>query len=131
MIEVKKNLYCPQCLATNVVKNRIKRSGEQNYLCRKCGKQFQKEYFYWGCYKYVKVLVVSMLVNGSGVRSISRVLKISIGCVLRTLVKAGELVNIRPQKSHYHKVQIDELYSFVKNKSKKVWIIYAYDAESK
>jgi len=34
-------------------------------------------------------------------------------------------------KSRYHKVQIDELYSFVGNKRKKVWIISAYDAESK
>jgi len=46
MIEVKKSLYCPQCLATNVVKNGIKSSGKQNYLYRKCGKQFQYEYFY-------------------------------------------------------------------------------------
>jgi len=131
MIEVKKKLYCPQCLAANVVKNGIKSSGEQNYLCRKCGKQFQKEYFYQGCCKHIKMLVISMLVNGCGVRAISRVLKISIGCVLRTLVKAGELVNIRPQKTHYHMVQIDELYSFVGNKRKKVWVIYAYDTESK
>jgi len=72
-----------------------------------------------------------MLVNGSGIRAISRVLKISTGCVLRTLVRAGELVNIRPKNKYYHKVQIDKLYSFVANKGKKVWIIYAYDTESK
>jgi len=60
-----------------------------------------------------------MLVNGNGIRAIGRVLKVSTGCVLRTLVKAGELLNIRPQKKHYHKVQIDELWSFVGNKGKK------------
>jgi len=119
MIEVKKSLYCPQCLAANVVKNGIKSTGAQNYLCKKCGKQFQHEYLYWGCYKYVKSLIISMLVNGSGIRAIARVLKISTVCVLRTLVKAGELVDIRPQKTHYHKVQADELYSFVRNKGKK------------
>jgi len=119
MIEVKKSLYCPQCLATNVVKNGIKSSGEQNYLCKKCYKQFQSEYFYWGCYKHIKSLIISMLVNGSGIRAISRVLKISTGCVLRTLVRAGELVNIRPKNKYYHKVQIDEIYSFVANKGKK------------
>jgi len=131
MIEVKKSLYCPQCLAANVVKNGKKSTGEQNYLCKKCKKQFQREYVYWGCYKHVKLMVISLLVNGCGVRAIARVLKISTGCVLRTLVKAGELVNIRPRKNHYHKVQVDELYSFVGSKSKKVWIIYAYDVESK
>jgi len=60
-----------------------------------------------------------MLVDGSGVRAIGRVLKVSTGCVLRTLVRAGELLDIRPRKGHYHKVQIDELYSFVGNKRKK------------
>jgi len=60
-----------------------------------------------------------MLVNGSGIRAISRVLKVSTGCILRTLVKAGELLNIRPQKKHYHKVQINKLSSFVGNKDKK------------
>jgi len=100
-------------------------------LCKKCRKQFQYEYFYRGCYKHIKSLIISMLVNGCGVRAIARVLKISTCYVLRTLVKAGELLNIRPKKPHYHKVQVDELYSFVGSKRKKVWIIYAYDAESK
>jgi len=39
-----------------------------------------------------------MLVNGNGIRAIGRVLKASTGCVLRTLVKTGELLNIRPLK---------------------------------
>ena len=30
----------------------------------------------------------------------------------------------------YHKVQVDKLYSFVQNKNKKVWILYAYCAQT-
>jgi len=114
-----KDLYCPQCLATNVVKNGIKRTSGQNYLCKKCGKQFQREYLYWVCYSQVKSLVIRMLVNRSGISTVARVLKTSIGCVLRTLVKAGQLVDIRPQKTHCHKAQIDELYGFVETRTKK------------
>jgi len=31
-----------------------------------------------------------MLVNGVGIRAINRILKVSINCVIRTLVKFGE-----------------------------------------
>ena len=30
----------------------------------------------------------------------------------------------------YHKVQVGELYSFVQNKNKKVWILYVYCAQT-
>lgn len=52
----------------------------------------------------------------------------SAGCVLRTLLSIGNLITIVPQRKHYHKVKIYELYSFVGSKKKKVWIIYIYDA---
>ena len=48
--------------------------------------------------------------------------------MIRTLLKTGEQINICSSKRHYHKIQIDELHSFVRKK--KVWIIYAYDAET-
>jgi insertion element IS1 protein InsB len=73
-------------------------------------------------------MILRMLVNGNGVRDICRIALVSAGCVLRTLLSIGNLITIEPQRKHYSKVQIDELYSFVGSKKKKVWIIYAYDA---
>jgi len=115
-------------LGSKVVKNGLKITGTQNYLCTKCKKQFQSDYFYLGCQKDVKLMILRMLVNGNGVRDICRIALVSAGCVLRTLLSIGNLITIEPQRKHYHKVQIDELYSFVGSKKKKVWIIYAYDA---
>ncbi len=63
-------------------------------------------------------------------RDIVKILSVSLGCVLRTLIRTSENIVIKPSKRHYHKVQIDELYSFVGSEQKKVWIIYAYDAET-
>ena len=123
-------LDCPHCLGTKVVKNGLKKSGRQNYRCKGCGKQFQDEYLYWGAEQKNKELVSRMLIRGSGIRDIANVLTISTGCVLRVLVSYADL-ELKPRHRFYHQVQVDELYSFVQSKKKKVWIIYAYCAQTK
>lgn len=123
-------LNCPHCFSTKVVKNGKKCNGSQNYLCKKCQKQFLYEYLYWGADVKIKCQILTLLVHGNGVRDISVILGVSQGCVLRTLIKNGSETMIKPTKKHYNRVQIDELYSFVHNKKKKVWLLYAYDAET-
>lgn len=66
-----------------------------------------------------------MLVRGSGIRDIAYVLNISQTCVLGIL-KSQSGIEFKPRHQHYHQVQVDELYSFVGSKKKKVWILYAY-----
>ena len=124
------SLECPHCLSAKVVKNGRKKSGSQNYLCRSCGKQFQDEYLYWGAEKSNKVLITRMLTRGSGIRDIADVLRISTGCVLRVLLSFMN-IELKPKYGYYHQVQVDELYSFVGSKKKKVWILYAYCAQTK
>lgn len=121
---------CPYCLSAKVVRNGKKKSGAQNYLCKRCGKQFLDEYLYWGGDKRVKDQILPMLLRGSGVRDCAAVLGISKNCVLRHLIKAAGETVIKPEKSYYHKVQIDELWSYVGKKEKKVWLLYAYCPQS-
>ena len=130
MVKLYKAESCPYCLSAKVVCNGKKKSGAQNYLCKSCGKQFQAEYLYWGRDKRVKDQILPMLPRGSGVRDCEAVLGISKNCVLGHLVKEAEKVQIKPRKSYYHRVQIDELWSYVKKKEKKVWLLYAYCPES-
>ncbi|MBA4850527.1 IS1 family transposase [Emticicia sp. BO119] len=40
LINIKVN--CPHCHSTKVVKNGIKTTGRQNFLCNTCGKQFHR-----------------------------------------------------------------------------------------
>ena len=70
-----------------------------------------------------------MLLRGSGIRDVAQVLGLSLGCVLRCLLAAAQGLVIRPTYKHYHRVQIDEVYTFVGNKKKKVWLLYAYARE--
>lgn len=67
-----------------------------------------------------------MLLRSSGVRDCCAVLGISMGCVLRIILSMAEKAQLKPKYSYYHKVQIDEQWSYVGKKSKKVWLIYAY-----
>jgi IS1 family transposase len=126
----KQSLSCPYCFGTKVIKNGRKKSGAQNYRCQVCGKQFQDEYLYWGAEQKNKDLISRMLVKGSGIRDIANILTISTGCVLRVLLSYTN-VELKPRHQSYHQVQVDELYSFVQSKKKKVWILYAYCAQTK
>ena len=123
-------MTCPYCLSEKVVRNGKKKSGVQNYLCKHCGKQFQDDYLYRGRDKGVKDRVLPMLLRGSGIRDCAVVLGISKNCVLRHLVKAAGEIVIKPKKRYYPCIQIDELWSYVARKEKKVWLLYAYCAQS-
>lgn len=126
---IKRSLECPHCYSSKVVKNGRKKSGFQNYRCKGCGKQFQDEYLYFGAERKNKDLVSRMLVRGSGIRDIADVLRVSSRCVLGVLLSYATL-ELKPKQSFYHQVQVDELYSFVQSKKKKVWILYAYCAQT-
>ncbi|MCS6796801.1 MAG: IS1 family transposase [Raineya sp.] len=131
MYEIIQNLRCSHCLDVKVVKNGKKSNGQQNYECKSCGKQFQAQYFYNASNPAIQELVKRMLLRGSGIRDIAKVLLVSVGAVLRLIVRWGKEMQVKPRKKHYKRVQIDELWSFVGKKEKKVWIWYAYCSESK
>ena len=129
-MKVEQSLQCPHCYGAKVVKNGHKKNGTQTYLCKNCDKQFQDMYLYWGAEKRVKSLALRMLIRGSGISDIAYVLSISQTCVLQ-LLEAQAGIELKPRQSSYDRVQVDELYSFVGSKKKKVWILYAYCADTK
>ena len=126
MCEIKIKVKCAHCCSPKVVKNGVKRTGQQNFRCKTCGKQFQHEYFYQGADPLVKHRVKSSLLHGSGIRDCVKVHGMAAKTVLGLIAKTSQSLVTRPRQRHYERVQIDELYSFVGNKGKKVWIFYAY-----
>ena len=82
---------CVQCHQTRgVVKNGKAETGHQRYLCRNCKKSFQLEYVYNANQPGTHDQIIEMTMNGSGVRDIGRVLKISPTTVIT------HLKNFRP-----------------------------------
>jgi insertion element IS1 protein InsB len=75
-----------------------------------------------------------MLIRGSGVRDIAYVLQIATKSVLCFIEKFAKTIQNKPflipKEKIYQVVQIDEMYTFVQNKGKKVWIFYAYSPET-
>ena len=133
MCEISLPIKCVHCQSVKVVRNGRKANGQQNYRCKDCGVrckdcgvQFQKEYFYNACNPAISELIKRMLLRGCGISDICAVLLVSATAVLRLIIRWGKAVKIKPSHKRYHKVQIDEMWSFVGAKQHKVWILYAY-----
>jgi transposase-like protein len=82
MCEITTIVNCPHCKGSKVKKNGKKRTGKQNFLCHGCKNRLQFEYSYRGADPGTKGLVCAMALNGSGIRDIQRVLRLSIACIL-------------------------------------------------
>ena len=131
MCEITIQVNCPYCHRMKVVKNGIKRTGKQNFLCRACGKQFQFEYAKAGCKPEVKQLVLRMLVRNSGIRDIEEVTGVHRQTVLRWLNQKAESLQVKPRLEGYKSVQLDEVWTFVgQRKKRKRWLFYAYAPET-
>ena len=131
MCEITIQVTCPHCRGVKVKKNGRKPTGKQNFLCQGCNKQFQYEYVYKGADPKNKAQVRLMTLNGSGIRDIHRVLKLSIVCILSILRKWFQQNKEPCFAGSYEQVQLDELWTFVKHRKKgKRWLWYAYDKES-
>ena len=124
-------IICPHCHSSKVVKNGVKSTGRQNFLCKSCSKQFQWEYLYRGADPSVKSQALSGLLHGNGVRDCLKVFGLSPTTTLNTILSEGKKVQIKARKHYYERIEIDEMYSFVNSKGKKVWIFYAYAPETK
>ncbi|WP_442892826.1 transposase-like zinc-binding domain-containing protein [Emticicia sp. 17c] len=88
------------------VKNGIKKNKAQNYKCKDCNKQFQAEYLYWGANVFIKRQIIRLLLHGNGITDVAKTLGVSKGCVIRTMLKTGTSVMLKPSKKHYQKFRL-------------------------
>jgi transposase-like protein len=102
------------------VRNAKKRNGRQNLRCKDCRKQFQEDYVYKGCVPENKSFALKMLCRGSGIRDAAAVTGVSSSTELALLKEAAAGITLKPQKHQYRQVQIDEQWSYVGKKEKKV-----------
>ena len=81
---------CPKCESVKISKNGVNVNNKQRYICnnKECeGKSFILEYTYKGCEHGINEKIINMTANASGIRDISRSLKISKQKVQDTLKK--------------------------------------------
>jgi insertion element IS1 protein InsB len=126
-----KPISCPKCRSHSIKKNGTTAQGKQRYRCKWCFRQFITDYSYQGCRPEVRNMILPMTMNGSGIRDISRVLKISINTVLKTIRKQVEAVSEPVVPDRVTELQIDEMWSFVGKKANQRWLWYGFDPDSK
>jgi transposase-like protein len=86
----KKELHCPHCQSDDLVKNGKAPNGTQRWCCNTCKKSFRFNYRYNACKQGVKERIIELTLNSSGVRDISRVLKINKNTVCAVLKKNAQ-----------------------------------------
>ena len=90
------HVSCPHCgEQKSIVGNgKARRTGFQRYFCRSCQRYFQLDYLNQGCTPNIHERIVTLTMEGLGVRAIARVLKISLTTVIKHLKK------IEPTATH-------------------------------
>ena len=88
---------CPVCDGIHVNRYGKTGDGKQRYICRNktcSGKTFIRDYSELGRLPEVKEQIIEMSINGSGIRDIARVLKISSTTVIEELKKKDQQCNM-------------------------------------
>jgi len=125
-----KNKICPKCNGEDIVKNGFQ-NHLQRYQCKTCNKNFQKDYNYKAYKKNTNRMVIILLKEGCGVRSISRILQISKNTVLSRILKISSRIKPPLLFKLGCKFEVDELWTFIGNKDKMTWVTYAIERETK
>ncbi|KAA6310816.1 hypothetical protein EZS27_037949 [termite gut metagenome] len=123
-------LHCPDRQSPKIKKNSKNASGKQNYLCKNCFYQFIGDHAltYKGCHSELIKRILLILVRGIGIRDISVIQEVSVRKVLSVLVNSHYVIT--PHKFHYEILEVNEFWTYVGNKGKKYWLIYAYERQS-
>jgi transposase-like protein len=81
---------CPHCHSTDIIKHGKSAEGKQRYLCQndECPyRTFILNQTYPGRARDIKQQITEMSLNGSGIRDIARVLKVSPTTVIKEFKK--------------------------------------------
>jgi IS1 family transposase len=122
----KEKITCPRCASLHIKKNGISANGKQRYCCHDCHRQFITRYSYQGCIPFVRSLIVPMTLNGSGIRDISRVLRVSINTVLKVIREKAAVTPEPALPKRLSDAEVDEMWSFIGKKRRQCWLWYAF-----
>ena len=134
---------CPYCQTINVRKFGLS-NGKQRYEClnKECShRTFLSEYTYNAYAPDIKERLFFLLVNGNGTRAISRILRIAkdtvtdiirgfesdVWYVNHDYLNANKEKKIDVELVPVDEIEMDEMWSFVQNKSQQCWLWWAID----
>ncbi len=131
------NLSCPQCGLSHIKRNGHTHHGKQNHQCLECGRQFVLDS--QRIDEATTELVRKLLLERIPLRGICRTLAISLEWLVQFIAEVYEQLPddlyvqpTSPDRSvQLLRLEADELWSFVGNKSNKQWVWLAFAPETR
>jgi insertion element IS1 protein InsB len=120
-------VFCNHCTGP-IIKHGLVR-GRQRYRCKNCKITQMNSYAYNAYHPTISRYIINHVKEGCGIRSIARLLNISAGTVLNRIKSiAGQIK--KPIISMGRIYEVDELKTYIKNKGRDYWVIYALDRQN-
>jgi len=124
-------MKCNYCQG-RCIKFGLYRNGDQRYKCKSCFRNQKESYIYLGCEKGIRNDIEVLTNESCGIRSISRILEISPGKVMQEIkILWEEKLKQKRIMLFDREYELDEMRTFIGNKKKKYWIVYAIDRATK
>jgi insertion element IS1 protein InsB len=120
---------CLYCNGTAVIHGYTK-SGKCRLKCRDCLKTFLHEYSNHACQLETNSNITTLLKEGVGIRSTSRLLGISATTVTKRILLIADKIK-KPKADQGQVYEVDELRTYVGNKMNLSWIAYAMNRETR
>jgi len=129
-VKVSGTKICSYCYSSSIIKNGFTKTHKQQFFCKNCKKRFLDFYTYNAYKKDTNERIKEFVKEGLGIRSIARVLKISVTTLLKRIIIISEGIS-KPILSFRRKYEIDEIRFYIRNKKNTMWLVYAIDKETK
>lgn len=129
-IRISDSKICPNCKSKNSIKNGFTANKKQQYVCKSCKNRFIDFYTYKAYNSWINKRIIQFTKEGLGIRSTARILKISTTTLLKRIITIAKKIPNQPI-FNYKIYEVDEIRTFIKNKDKPVWIVYALERKTK
>ncbi|OYU66894.1 MAG: transposase [Cytophagaceae bacterium BCCC1] len=103
---------------------------KQRYFCKKCYKTKVEFYTYKAYKQEINQNIIALTKEGVGILGTARLLSISPTTLLKRIKQIASKIT-QPAISIGKTYEIDEMRTFISNKNKLIWIVYALEKESK
>ncbi len=119
---------CRHCNSICIKHGKI--NNRQRYKCKGCSKTFMSNYKNNACLAGINTSITGLLKEGCGIRSISRLLRMSSTTVLKRIILIAKKIS-KPVISFNKTYEVDEMRTFYKSKKRLLWIVYAFRRDTK
>ena len=124
--------YAMTCIYCNgsCIKKGFQKNGNQKLFCKKSIKWQQVKYSNRACHTETNIKISTLVKEGCGIRSIGRILKISPTTTIARIKQIAKNIK-KPLTLKNKTYEVDELRTFVGNKTNLYWVVCAYERETK